>query len=161
MGLFYIAFGLLALSLIISVAGRVIAQKNEERGLAELGTRNAESDGIRDMPGGHKIAGITNHVKDTTLVGVMEGVAGRIHDNPHDRYAVGIWKEKKFVGYIPMDESKDVSEALDKFGGTARCAGFIRTFVKEEDGSIMPFGRVWIKGVDSEYEDIVKASKPL
>lgn len=123
----------------------------EER--RKLAMQNEESEEIRELPDGFSIAGINYRLKNTDLCGIQKGTVKVTYDNPYDKNAIEIWCEGKHIGFIEKDENKELKEKLVPLGGEARWRGYIRTFVTE-DNQLRLFGRIWIEGIDPEFEKV-------
>lgn len=79
----------------------------------------------------YSIAGINFRGLNNSHLGPFDGVVVLEEDNPHDPFAVAIYRGRKKVGYIPKRDSITVHDDISKNGGCSVCSGFIYTFLDE------------------------------
>lgn len=109
-----------------------------------------EQNGADDIE--YSIAGINFRGLNESHIGEFDGYVVLEVDNPHDPYAVAIYRGRKKVGYIPKVDSAAVHENLLKEGGRAGCLGYIYNFI-DEVGEMRFAGKIVIshsKATDSQ-----------
>ena len=104
------------------------SKKKKSLGSVDLG-------GFDDEP--IPIKGINFCDIDDSMIGDFEGYIRIQKSNRHDPYAIGVYKGRKRIGYLPRG-SKELLEE----GGKADAEGYIVKRVDEESGRKFYYGEV-------------------
>lgn len=107
-------------------------KKKESTGSVDLG-------GFDDEP--IPIKGINFRDIDDSMIGDFEGYIRIQKSNRHDPYAIGVYKGRKRIGYLPRG-NKELYQRLLEEGGKADAEGYIAKRVDEESGRKFYYGEV-------------------
>lgn len=91
----------------------------------------------------YDIAGINYRELDDSFLGDFTGTLMAELDNPHDKYAVAIYKDGRHIGYLPRGNRRVWSQAL-AHDGDMPCHGFIDKGRDETEGRDFYFGEVCV-----------------
>lgn len=78
---------------------------------------------------------------DDSMVGDFEGYIRIQKSNRHDPYAIGVYKGRRRIGYLPRG-NKELYQRLLEEGGKADAEGYIVKRVDEESGRKFYYGEV-------------------
>lgn len=90
------------------------------------------------------IKGINFCNLDDSMLGDFAGTARALKSNPHDPFAIGIYRGNKRVGFLPRG-NQELHERITALGGSVDAVGYIAK--AEEDGKTFYYGKVNLFGV--------------
>lgn len=92
----------------------------------------------------YSIKGINFCNIDDSMLGDFIGTARALKSNPHDPYAVGIYRGSKRVGFLPKG-NKELHAKIMAVGGSVDADGYIAK--DNEDGRTFYYGKVNLLGI--------------
>lgn len=81
---------------------------------------------------------------DDSMLGDFAGTARALKSNPHDPYAIGIYRGSKRVGFLPKG-NKELHDKIMAVGGSVDADGYIAK--DKEDGRTFYYGKVNLLGI--------------
>lgn len=92
----------------------------------------------------YSIKGINFCNVDDSMLGDFAGTARALKSNPHDPYAIGIYRGSKHVGFLPRG-NQELHKRITVLGGSVDADGYIAK--AKEDGKTFYYGKVNLFGV--------------
>ena len=92
----------------------------------------------------YSIKGINFCGIDDSMLGDFIGTARALKSNPHDPYAIGIYRGSKRVGFLPKG-NQELHAKIMAVGGSVDADGYIAK--DKEDGRTFYYGKVNLLGI--------------
>lgn len=92
----------------------------------------------------YSIKGINFCGVDDSMLGDFIGTARALKSNPHDPYAIGIYRGAKRVGFLPGG-NQTLHAQITAFGGAVNVDGYIAKY--NENGRVFYYGKVNLIGL--------------
>lgn len=137
--------------LLVIVVGGFLAwlfYKSEKTSIQEMENRNRNqlsvSVEMSEDDYEYSIKGINYCNIDDSMLGDFIGTARALKSNPHDPYAVGVYRGSKRVGFLPKG-NQELHERIMAVGGSVDADGYIAK--ANEDGRTFYYGKVNLLGI--------------